>query len=205
MELSGNWLFERERRILHPEKILVTTPYQLENTPLLENLFYVFDKSRGYECLHPTFIVNSSLGGNHSLEEKRGYFELGFSNFARIKKEEKFRKKMEDLNNIGNFYYLIGDDYKPAVSTLTNGFVNAIELKTDLDLHSVKDLVNKGKVVNLNIEENSLADLVRNYELNACDNLTGFITLKERINEIVKKGKLPQFMIDRYKNNYLNL
>lgn len=204
-----------ERRILQPEQIIVPGEYEVGSESILKIYFRIFDRGHGKD-LPPVVVVNSSLITKQTRQERlqEQIMHMKKSEEANEKihapygasylmakpaiqeTEERYRKIEGKLESAP--YYLIDGNHRTAAATLTNNSISALELQGDGDFEEIKKMIERGKLFDFKRPEKSLQTLVLEFENYVLTYIEDCRTIRERIDELISNGALPQYMKERY-------
>lgn len=216
------------RKKLNSEEIIVPGEFELGNESILKMYYRVFEKGHG-NCLPPVLVTKFKKFDFKNLEnwledcfrhwekpELKGMLHSGTLEARR----KDYRNLFEVLKNS---YALLDGNHKSAAATLAHRSIQALEIESDQDLIDIRTMVEKGELFDFKREETSLCYLKKEfvaYLLNlnvresdgnitfsntSCSTLKYLGNIKQRIEQLVSDGELPQYMVDRYfkdRNNF---
>src|SRR3989344_2542510 len=200
-----------KRKLLKPKQILVPGEYSIGSNEMLHKYFEIFNEGHGKDLL-PIIVARSDTITPESREaelQKRirhigGWYHMyGYQYYNKEDKDSKIEQVVLAYRRFDKIrkeasHYLLDGNHRAIAATLTNNFVHALELQCDQDVVDINTMVASGELPNFNRRERSLTELVLGFEGYILDHLDNFMTVKERVDKLVSRRELPEYMVKRY-------
>ncbi len=174
--------------ILQANQIIVPRISEIRNLHILGVYFNIFKNGHG-DDLPPCVIT-------HKDKIERG----ALGNYA---DKDKIRSIYEKLENSKAKYLLLDGNHKSVAGTLCHHPVNYFELCSNRDLETLSVMAERGEIFNFPHNEDSITKIANKFIDYTFDSTPteNILTLQDMVDSLVSNKILPQYMIDRHRQN----
>ena len=193
-----------KEKILEPEQIIIPGEYDVANETILKIYFRVFDKMHGKD-LPPVFVAHKDVANMFSVLEMNED-DTNYWYYRKI--NEAYNNQLKEVFKSGAEYFLLDGNHKSIAATLTHKPIRALEILTDQDLKKGAKMVESGKLFNWTIPGETITETMKQLKARLYNYTFHFfreeriddcpLTIRERVDKLIFKEDLPQYMIKRY-------